>query len=178
LIQTQMRLLLGNPLPSLLLVLLLMVLPPPSPGQSSAATVSLHSLGTSPVELQPDSLSEQPIPEVLRELSILYPESPDLEPMDSPHAATNDVDMEIDGNLNQSPVVTPQMDSHVKMVSSILAKLQRAFEVLKTWKDLTDTSKAIIDKECVRILTLADTLAEKIDTDAVRKVVQELRNIL
>ncbi|KAH9292624.1 hypothetical protein KI387_042190, partial [Taxus chinensis] len=145
---------------------------------STATIVPLHSLGTSPAELQSDSLSEQPIPEVLLELSILYPESLDLEPMDSPHAATNDVDMEIDGNLNQSQTVTPQMDSHVKMVSSILAKLQRDFEVLKTWKDLTDTSRTIIDKECVRILTLANTLAEKIDTDAVRKVVQELRNIL
>ncbi|KAH9324874.1 hypothetical protein KI387_005052 [Taxus chinensis] len=109
-----------------------------------ASHVSHHSPGTSPIEIQSDSLSHQLIPEAFMELSILYPESPDTEPMDSPCFATNDVDKEMDDN--KPPAITPKMDGQVKLVSSILAKLQQDFEVLKTWKDYLDNTRAIIDK--------------------------------
>ncbi|KAH9310672.1 hypothetical protein KI387_025707, partial [Taxus chinensis] len=70
---------------------------------------------------------------------------------------TTKVNIEIAANTENHPE-----DHHVELVTSILAKLQRSFSVLKAWEIVTENTRAAITKDYSELLTLADQLANEL----------------
>ncbi|KAH9291484.1 hypothetical protein KI387_043325 [Taxus chinensis] len=96
-----------------------------------------------------------------------------------PHADTLKSPSNMDANPAEPVVADSQRDERrVELVSSILNKLQRAFNALKAWEVFTDTTRNAIAKDCSELITLADQLAEDSGSPRARNVVAELKKLI
>ncbi|KAH9317867.1 hypothetical protein KI387_019636, partial [Taxus chinensis] len=82
--------------------------------------------------------------------------------------------MQSSPNLNSTPAEpgtadTQRDDYRFDMVSSILNKLQRAFKALKAWEAFTVSTKSAIAKDCSKLITLTEQLADDSDNAPVTK---------
>ncbi|KAH9291605.1 hypothetical protein KI387_043208, partial [Taxus chinensis] len=69
-------------------------------------------------------------------------------------------------------------DCHVELVTSILAKLQCSFSILKSLETFTENTKATITKDCTELLMLVDQLADELGSIHANNFMIELKKFL
>ncbi|KAH9324747.1 hypothetical protein KI387_004925, partial [Taxus chinensis] len=161
----------------------------------------LEGTDTSKKEISPVSSPDTSLVDDILGLAKLYPDSPATEQIETnqpvedpntqkvgdildftdsePHANTPKSPSNMDANPTE-PVVADSLrdERRVELVSSILNKLQRAFNTLKAWEDFTETTRNAIARDCSELFTLADQLAEDSGSPRARNVVTELKNLI
>ncbi|KAH9291971.1 hypothetical protein KI387_042836 [Taxus chinensis] len=163
-----------------------------SPASSSELHLSDALLGLA--KLYPDSPDSGLIglDEELKEEGLNFQRGTENIIMDDSEISPQDIQMEAAPNWEDTATGNTTKDNigtvadtnnhpeerHVELVTSILAKLQRSFSVLKAWEIFTDNTRAAITKDCSELLTLADQLAEESGSIQAKNIVIELKKLL
>ncbi|KAH9328466.1 hypothetical protein KI387_000574 [Taxus chinensis] len=92
---------------------------------------------------------------------------------DSGSGNTMKVNTEFAADIENQPE-----DRRVELVTSILAKLQRSFLVLKAWEIFIENTREVITKDCMELLTLTDQLANESSSIQAKNSIIELKKLL